>query len=583
MKTLDTQFFVERLTKRMDLHRVFLFSYPFLKEEQLHLLLVVNPVKGLPPKAMAPIVSLCMSDAAEIPFDMILAGEWQNQLKQGNLYYTYASLPQHLLFEASNKKSPSLSSKNITGMLELAQYNYEKCKRSSDEFREAVNNFVAKGDYGQATFMLHQFLEIRLKGFQAIVGINGGKSHNIEHLMKSVRAMAPALLSIFPYDSPSVELLRLLDQSYNKGKKMEALEITEEEFSILLEKCALACAAIDGMIATMVERIMTYREQLPNVVVDEKGKENQPAATPLANTVSASSQLVCEDFSRFPWPDQYKRDVNTLLDGIYQMHRPEQVIMLNYHTGGFSGSNLFQQSEEENKQGAKVELYLVVLMKNRGPFRFKYKQQGIANAMVLYLNVDYVKKKLAEGDRFVHTLWTKGTVLRKKSAFSPSFTVAAVDWKAEYERAKGVWENAKTCMSNLNDVILETPDLMLDSGLLLLKELLEMGVHTYLQCAVGFIPKRLNLAELIDWSGIASRRIVDRISSNVEENARLLHLCLNPKQIWWQNQLMSEDMISWYFLDKAREYFALFNELCHDTLKELKSKVEQIEEAVPSV
>lgn len=130
MKILNIQLLVERLVKRIDLHRIFLFSYPFLGEEQLHLLLVVNPVKGLAPKAMAPIVSLCMSDAAEIPFDMILAGEWQNQLKQGSLYYTYASLPQHELFNASKKKSPLLSHKTIAGLLELAQLNYENAGRA---------------------------------------------------------------------------------------------------------------------------------------------------------------------------------------------------------------------------------------------------------------------------------------------------------------------------------------------------------------------------------------------------------------------------------------------------------------------
>lgn len=579
MKALDTKLLVERLTKRMDLHRIFLFSYPFLKEEQLHLLLIVNPVKGLPPKAMAPIVSLCMSDTVEISFDMVLVGEWQNQMKQGSLYHSYASLPQHLLFAEVNKKSPSLSSKNITGMLELAQHNYEKCKQSSDEFREAVNNFVAKGDYGQATFMLHQFLEVRLKGFQATVGINGGKSHNIEHLIKLLRGVAPELLSIFPYDGPSVELIRLLDQSYNKGKKIEALEITEEEFNILHEKCALACAEIDGMVAIMVERIMTYRDQLSNTTpADENGKENQQQATPLAKTISASSQQICEGFSRFPWPDQYKRDVNTLLDGIYQMHRPEEVIMLNYHTGGFSGNNLFQQTEEESKQAAKIELYLVVLMKNRGPFRFKCKQQGIANAMVLYLNIDYVKKKLAEGDRFVHTLWTKGTVLRKKSTFSPVYHVAEVDWKAEYERVKGIWENAKACMSNLKEVILETPNLMIDSGLLLLKELLEIGVHTYLQCAVGFIPKRLHLTELIDWSSITSTKLLDFIYPKSETERVRLHLIFRPDRIWWESASIGLSKVSQsFYLDQARDLTRFFDALCGEVLEELEGKVNQVE------
>ena len=219
MKEIINQQLVERLTQRMDLHRIFLFSYPYLEEERPHLLLIVNPVKGIAPKTMAPIVSLCLSDGEEIPFDLVLTGEWQNQLKQGSLYYTYASLPQHELYAASKKGNPLFSHKTITGLLELAELNYEKCRKGSDEFRGGVENFVSKGDYGQATFMLHQFLELRLKGFQATAGMNGGKSHNVEHLMKGLRGVLPQLQAIFPYDSPSVDLFRLLDQSYLRAKK----------------------------------------------------------------------------------------------------------------------------------------------------------------------------------------------------------------------------------------------------------------------------------------------------------------------------------------------------------------------------
>ncbi|QNL50954.1 HEPN domain-containing protein [Olivibacter sp. SDN3] len=579
MKTLATQTLVGRLVQRMDLHRVFLFSYPFLEEEQHHLLLVINPVKGLSPKAMAPIVSLCMSDTTEVPFDMILAGEWQNQLKQGSLYYTYASLPQHELFAASKKKSPLLSHKTITGLLELSQLNYGKCRKTSDEFREAVNNFVIKRDYGQATFMLHQFLAVRLKGFQATAGVNGGKSHNVEYLMKSLRALAPQILSIFPYDSPSVDLFRLLDESYVKGKKMDIVEITTDQFSLLLEKCEQASAMLDSMVATMMERIAAYREQLADEVKLSGDVKGEKAPVLAIDTNPSPSQLVCEDFSGFPWPDSYKQDVNSLLNSFRQKHNPEQIMMLNYHTGGFSGSNLFQQPDGNKEQGAKVELYLVVLMKNKGPFRFKRVQAGVASALVVYLNVEYVKKKLSEGDRFVHTLWTKGRVLRRKSIFTPSFTVTEVDWKAEYERVKNLWENARGCMSNLKEVVVQTPNLMLDTGMLLLKDLLEMGVHTYLQCAVGYLPRQVHLTELIDWSGITGRRVLDFIYPKSETDRARLHLMFRPESIWWENATIGLSKTSQsFYCDQAKDLLRFFDGLCEEVLEELKNKAEKVED-----
>ena len=573
--TINKQTLVERLTQRMDLHRIFLFPYPLLEGEQQHLLLVVNPVKGLAPKTLAPLVSLCFSDTEAMPFDMIIAGEWQNQLKHGSLYYTYASLPQHELFSASKKNNPLFSQKTIGGLLELAELNYEKCRKGSDEFREGVDNFLAKGDYGQATFMLHQFLELRVKGFQDTAGINGGKSHNLEHLLKSLRGILPQLQAIFPYDSLSVDLFRLLDQSYVKAKKQETIAITPEEFSILLDKCEQAKAAMDGMVAMMVARITAYREQLP-VEAEKQPETNQTpkGVQASATTMAKATQVICEDFSSFPWPEYYKQDVNALLGRIYQTHRPEQVILLNYHTGGFSGNFLSPRGEENEDEGSKVELYLMVLKNNKGPFHFNCMKVGDASAMVLFMNVDKIKKKLAAGNRFVNTLWTNGRILLKKSTFNPEFTVADVDWKTEHEQTKDIWNNAKTCMDNLNEVIQSTPNIKLDTGLLLVNNLLEIGVQTYLRCAVGYVPYDVHLAELMDWSGVVTMKLIDYFNPKSDIEKERLRLAAVPQGVWWQNIPLGLSKTTLTFhRTRAKEIVQFFDGVMDEVLKEMEERV----------
>src|SRR5690606_38363601 len=139
---------------------------------------------------------------------------------------------------------------------------------------------------------------------------------------------------------------------------------------------------------------------------------------------------------------------------------------------------------------------------------FRSMQVGEASAMVVYLNTKSVQKNLAEGNRFFHTLWTKGRVLRRKSTFNPAFDVAGVDWKAEYERVEKTWQNAKACVGNLNELIQSAAVLKLDTCFLLLRNLLELGVNTYLRCAVGFVPYGVDLGELIDWSGVTGRKLL---------------------------------------------------------------------------
>lgn len=557
MTTFSKQQLVRKLTRRMDLHRIFLFSYPYLGEERSRLLLVVNPVKGLAPKTMAPIVSLCLSDSEDIPFDLVRTSEWKNQLKQGSLYYTYASLPGHELYSTAKKGNPLFSHKTLTGLLELAELTYEKCRKGSDEFREGVDNFVAKGDYSRATFMLHQVMELRLKGFLATAGMNGGTSHNVEHLIKRVQGVLPQLQVIFPYDSPLVNLLRLLDQSYTKAKKQESIEIGAEACCTLRDKCEQAGMAMDKMVASMAARIKAYRKQ------GSKTVENQ------------ASPVIYEDFNGFPWPEAYKRDVNSLLNRIRQSHHPEQVTMLNYHAEGFSGDYLFRSKAQEDTEGrSKIVLYLAVLMNNKGPFHFRHLQVGMACAKVVYLNLKTVEKNLTEGNRFFHTLWMKGRVLWRKTTFEPAFEVVAMDNRLAHKRAEKTWRNAKTCLDNLNSQIQNAPVLKLDTFFLLLRNLLEIGVSTYLQCTMGFLPHGVDLAELIEWSGVADRSVQAFIFPENEIETARMKLILNPHTVWWQNMEIGLSNTSQpFYKDRAAEIVQFFTEVCENAVRELAGKV----------
>ncbi len=579
------QALIERLTQRMDIHRIFLFNYPHLEAERQHLLLVINPVNGLAPKTMAPIVSLCLSDTEPIPFDMILTGEWQNRLKQGSLYHTYASLPEHELFAATEKGVPLFAHKSISGLLELAGLNYGKCRKGSDEFREGVNNFLVKGDYGQATFMLHQYLELRLKGFLATAGMNGGKAHNIEHLLKRVPGLAPQLHELFPYDGPSADLFRLLDESFAKAKKQETVHISADEFQVLLGTCERAQTVMDNLVDAMVARVNAYREApnagqaaTTNVTANVTAKTHSAGATIATSRnpkgTASPGQLIGEDFAEFPWPEHYKQDVNTMLNNLVKNHYPEQVTMLNYRTGGFSGTFLSQREESMLAGGAKIELYLVIVMKNKGPYHFRCVSHGDASAMVLYVNESYLSRKLPLGDRFAHALWTKGRVLRRKSTFKPAFEVADVDWLAQYERASDKWKNAKACMQNLNTVIQTSPAIKLDTGLLLLNNLLEVGVNTYLQCAVGFVPHRLHVTERIDWSAVNTLKLVDFFNPKTSIELQRLHLAAVPETVWWENiPLGLSDTPLSFHRGRAREFVDFFEEACEGVLKEMAGKL----------
>ena len=126
---INSQLIIDRLSQRLDLDRVYLVKYEFLKQEYHHLLLALKPVSGLSHKVLKPIVELCLMDQENISFEIVPTGEMLNKIKTGSLYYSYASLAEHIIYLDSKKHSQPLKAKELKSILEISQEYYQKMRR----------------------------------------------------------------------------------------------------------------------------------------------------------------------------------------------------------------------------------------------------------------------------------------------------------------------------------------------------------------------------------------------------------------------------------------------------------------------
>ncbi|MFD2903205.1 hypothetical protein [Sphingobacterium anhuiense] len=577
---LNTQLLVDRLVHRIDLDRIFLFNFLDENRESPHLLLVVNPIKGISVQSIEPIIRLCMADIPDLPFTVIWTGEWSNQLKKGSLYYTYASLPGHQLYQSGRKSYPIISNKLVASLLELSQVEYGKGKRTADDFMTACYSFRSKTDYFQATTMLHQFIMLRLKGFQTMVGVSLGKSQNLEHILKQMRGAVPGLFKIFTYDVYSTPLLRLLDTSHAYSKKKDRIDILEEEFEFLLTHCQAFGQALDSMVDFIWNGVAVYR----------KNREDNAAKT-VQNISSVEKVLIpvekkrnekdvgphiLEDFTGFPWPQKYKDDANLLLDKLYSGCHPEQILLVNYQTEGLSHGNPFQERVAEEESGIKVELFLVVLTKRNSPYTFQIRKVGDVRASVVFLDLPYVEKQLILGGRFVSIVWQKSWVLRQKSTFNSIMVPVVIDWSAKFQKIKFISENAVVVMRNILLTMTDSPLLMADTALLLLRELYSIGIQTYLRCAVGYIPKNTDLLDLMEWSAIASTDVIQGILNDNELDMLILSIILKPQDIWWKSAAMDmDDQHKNLIITRARAVVELYERLLKAVVQSIEQRIEK--------
>ncbi|SFS69917.1 hypothetical protein [Sphingobacterium wenxiniae] len=572
---IDKQLLVARLVQRMDLDRIFLFSYSFLGNYHQHLILVMKPEDGISPKVMKPVIELCLIDMDNLSFELIPFGEWRNKVRHGGLYYAYASIPKHEIYRSPRKMTKSLTANEIGGVIELANQWQMKIKKEGEEFREGALKFAEHGNYLKAAFMVHQSLESFLRLPQAMIQGNTNNQHNLENRMRTLSTHIPAFKTVLLGEAfMDIETFRLLDKGYHAVKQHRDLEITAFDASYLYDKCCEISKAIEILYQFFLDALKTEQQiRLEQAAQQAQIAEEKKKVKSINTDGGGTTHIRSEDFSGFPWPQQYKDDVHALLDKIKGNHNPEQITMLNYHTGGFSGSSLFQ-SETSEESGVKVELYLVVLMKNTGPFTFKTMQVGMARAMVVFLDLPYVEKGLAEGNRFVHTMWTKGHVLRRKSTFKPSFDLGDIDWKQEWERADKLWKSGKAVMDNLISTVRGAQPLFADTGILLLRNIIEIGIHSFLRVASGYLPKAKNLDELMDWTRVVGGQVVDYLLDESGLRGQMLHLMLHPKTLWWNPDLLDslEEITPDFYRLQAEKLADRFDRLCFDAIEKIKKQ-----------
>lgn len=569
---LNKKLLIERLSSKLELQGVFLYDYGIGDEVKEHLMVVINPVKGVSPSTMAPIVKLCMADMPEIPFHIVLEGDWLSQLRKGSLYHSYASLPKNRIYYARSKEIDGLLNKKVVAsLMELNRSDYEKAKQFSEEYLRAAVGFALEERFDQALYMLHQSVEVRIRSFYTLLGRQLGKNHNLENIIRNVRGIVPELLSVFAYHMEDVETYRLLDMAYRTCVKGDSLEVSVEQYDFISTQSICVAEILDAMVDRMVTEVAAYRALLPADKPEEE-KKSAVEVVEKKEKLNKSQRVVCEDFSSFPWPQRYKDDANQLLDDIYSKHSPEQILLVNYRTGGLTKGNPFQ--EKVSKPTEELEMHLVVLMKNRGPYRYREVRCGVVCMTMVFFDLSYVVRRLKEGGRFVNAVWKNGWLLRKKSTFDTPLVPVEIDWRERADRMDTLVCNAEASMKNLLMLIKDSPILMDDTGLLILHQLIDMSVRTYLKSAVGFIPEGVNLHTLIDWCAIADTQVIDFFFDWNEVEKKLFVLAMESQKILWTN--FTTDFSSGdrqIVQEKSKKLVEFFVNLCKETVQSMESRV----------
>lgn len=546
---INTEKLVERLTSRLDLDRVFMAKFDFLGTTKTHLLLVINPVSGLSLKMLLPIIELCLLDQPSMSFEILPFGEWKNKLSHGSLFYSFISLPQHRLYASDRKSTKDLTLKELLSVVTLSTEVQAKLELEASELLKGSQLFSERENYLKASFMLHQSLSSSIKLLQSFVLAKTNKVPSLENRIRTLSSHFPELRTKFlNNEMVDGDRLKLLDKAYHAVKQNQDLEITESDFEFLRKNWSVLQDQIKKLYTSirkelesevahrqMQQKLQQIQQQLEQQLQQQQDQQATSENSKQATAEQLSNHTVEEDFSQYPWPASYRDDVNTLIDLIQQNHNPEKIILINYRIGEFSGHSLVDCGDA-GATAAKMELFLIVIMKRRGPIRYRDITKGNASALVLYFDTEHFKRKLLDNQNTDHLFFVsvlqKGTVVRRKKTFNEQWEMLPMDWARQHWHAKFYFAASYHLLAELDRFmeLVNQKDHAINN--FLAGQLVEKGVMTFLKITLGYVPKDLTLDKLIDFTVVVDSRIKDFLLPGNEAEEESLRTILDYQRVW---------------------------------------------------
>lgn len=153
------------------------------------------------------------------------------QLKGENLFFVHNCSHDKLIFNDPDSELDSFCDHYISERtLKNIQSVFDKESNKMAAFKEGATFFLEKGNYSQAAFILHQYIELWFRYAALFIMGKERKSHNIKELQTYVKSFAPELGNLFNTQIEEEQhLLRLLDKAYISTRYENNYHINKEQ------------------------------------------------------------------------------------------------------------------------------------------------------------------------------------------------------------------------------------------------------------------------------------------------------------------------------------------------------------------
>jgi HEPN domain-containing protein len=224
------------------------------------------------------------------PFEYV-----EQQLKMMNLFFIYGCQTSKLIYNGGQNDSgmnvPILDEKTLDSM----QQDFGQELQRLDAFMDGAVFYMKRGNFPQAAFMLHQYMEIWYRNVELLVVGKERKSHSIKEHQTYIKDFSPELGRVFNMDRENDrELVKLLDHAYIGVRYLKNYHITKLQLETISEKAW----HLNSMVAHLYGRMLESTTQvtdIPRKHIMDINSKNDTREVPIGKPSEEKQKKIIQD------------------------------------------------------------------------------------------------------------------------------------------------------------------------------------------------------------------------------------------------------------------------------------------------
>lgn len=175
-------------------------------------------------------------------------------LEAGNLFYTTVFVQEHLVYDSGQSILPEPLPRRITRIREQSEAEFSLGYRRSVCFQREARHLLAENEPEVAAFMLHQSVELLLRGLVLVMSGKELKSHLLGELLQHASRYVPGLQELFGKDAGKLE------RAYTCGRYSLHYQVNEADVQLLAGKVEILQEQVYSF---FTQTIVAYEKCLP--------------------------------------------------------------------------------------------------------------------------------------------------------------------------------------------------------------------------------------------------------------------------------------------------------------------------------